>query len=77
MFLITLSGFMDSGENIRINVRSIEDRNESFELDRSDNILKLRQLASERFREACILPIIFRDRNQLHCTSFSWKTISG
>ena len=72
-----LSEFMDSGENIRINVRSIEDRNESFELSRSDNILKLRQLASERFREICMTFVIFRDRNQRHCTSFSWKTISG
>lgn len=46
---------MDSGEIIRINVRSIEDRNESFELSRSDNILRLRQLASERFRELCMI----------------------
>lgn len=53
--LFALSEFMDSGEIIRINVRSIEDRNESFELSRSDNILRLRQLASERFRELCMI----------------------
>lgn len=54
---------MGPGENIKINVRSIEDRNESFELKPSDNILKLRQLASERFRGIYIFFVIFRDRH--------------
>lgn len=44
---------MDPGENIKVNVRSIEDRNEGFELNRNDNILKLRQLSGERFRGTC------------------------
>ena len=54
---------MEPEDSIKVNVRSMEERNESFELHSSDRVQQLRQLASERFRKLFVLLLIGRYRH--------------